>query len=122
MVSRWFKSWQLWGFQIVNKVIPIRISVHEELLGADLAEHKIRHRDEKITFTFSQLVVFHPEIADLKNIQVIGSNPGQSSHFECQLKWVFCFIPNEKLQIGVHSTLSLIWMSRCLTAYVAFTK
>lgn len=28
---------------IVNKIIPLRMSMREELLGADLVEHKIKH-------------------------------------------------------------------------------
>ena len=34
--------------QAVNKVIPIRMSEHEELLGADFFEHDIRHRSKEI--------------------------------------------------------------------------
>lgn len=30
----------LWG---INKIVSIRMEVHEELLGADLTEHLIRH-------------------------------------------------------------------------------
>ena len=40
----------LWSFSVsitllwlINKVIPIRMNVHDELLGADLVEHRIRH-------------------------------------------------------------------------------
>ncbi len=29
-------------FQLINKVLPIRMSEHEELLGADFTEHDIR--------------------------------------------------------------------------------
>jgi hypothetical protein len=29
--------------QIINKIIPIRMSVYEEVLGADLVEHRIHH-------------------------------------------------------------------------------
>ena len=30
-------------FQGINKIIPIRMTEHEELLGADFFEHDIRH-------------------------------------------------------------------------------
>lgn len=38
------------SLQIIDKIIPIRMSVYEEVLGADLVEHSIRHTKVRILF------------------------------------------------------------------------
>ena len=39
----------------INKIVPIRMRAHEELLGADFFEHEIRHPNvgvSRYVFTF----------------------------------------------------------------------
>lgn len=61
---------------MVNKLIPIRMPPHQELMGADLAEHLIRHTNVGVSRALSQLQPFHPDTGGIHLIQNIGSNPG----------------------------------------------
>ncbi len=58
----------LWG---INKVIPIRMEVHEELLGADFSEHLIRKRGVGITPFESALLGSEPEVMDIVRESVV---------------------------------------------------
>jgi Amt family ammonium transporter len=63
--------------QVVNKLIPLRMSAHEELLGADLSEHLIRHQGVGVSRVLSALInQQHQQVTDLHNITVVGSNTG----------------------------------------------
>ncbi|XP_020291656.1 putative ammonium transporter 3 [Pseudomyrmex gracilis] len=64
---------------IVNKIIPIRMSVYEEVLGADLVEHRIRHSKIGVSRAMSALRPFTME-KTLKNVHPVGINPGHDSY------------------------------------------
>ena len=49
-------------FQVINKLIPIRMIEHEELLGADFFEHDIRHQGVGVSRAISVLKNFHDDI------------------------------------------------------------
>jgi hypothetical protein len=49
---------------------------HDELMGADLTEHHIRHSQVGVSRAVSALRPFYRAIADIQDIQNVGSNPG----------------------------------------------
>ncbi|KAG8316750.1 Ammonium transporter [Homalodisca vitripennis] len=65
---------------IVNRILPIRLSEHDELLGADLAEHRIKHRGVGVSHAVSQLFLTHPNTFNFQSIQNIGTNPGHEAY------------------------------------------
>ncbi|XP_015602614.1 putative ammonium transporter 3 isoform X2 [Cephus cinctus] len=64
---------------MVNKVIPIRMSVKEELLGADLVEHSVRHAQIGVSRAMSVLRPFSRQ-ENFDEIVQIGINPGHESY------------------------------------------
>lgn len=63
----------LWG---INKVTPIRMEPNEELLGADLCEHNIRHGQIGVTRAISALFPAAIELQRFEKVPKIGINPG----------------------------------------------
>ncbi|XP_065331565.1 putative ammonium transporter 2 isoform X2 [Cloeon dipterum] len=62
---------------IVNKIIPLRMKAHDELLGADLTEHLIRHQGVGVSRVLSALINQQNnehQIVSLQNITVVGRN------------------------------------------------
>ena len=49
-------------FKVINKIIPIRMTEHEELLGADFFEHDIRHPGVGVSRAVSVLKNYDDEI------------------------------------------------------------
>ncbi|XP_055919664.1 putative ammonium transporter 3 [Eupeodes corollae] len=61
---------------VVNKIVPIRMDPNEELLGADVMEHRIRHRQIGLSRAISALTPIQPDLKELANLEAIGVNPG----------------------------------------------
>ncbi|CAB0035135.1 unnamed protein product [Trichogramma brassicae] len=59
---------------LIDKIIPIRMEPHEELLGADLVEHHIRHAKIGVSQAISAL---HTK-KGLADVPSIGTNPGKN--------------------------------------------
>ncbi|XP_014472374.1 PREDICTED: putative ammonium transporter 3 isoform X2 [Dinoponera quadriceps] len=83
---------------IIDKVIPIRMSVHEEVLGADLVEHSIRHTKIGLSRAMSAFRPFSMENR-LKEVPAVGGNPGHDSFVtQLQLKKLENFAKSAKRQ------------------------
>lgn len=61
---------------IINILIPIRMDPNEELVGADLMEHRIRHSKIGISRAISALSPLRVNLDDVSNVPPIGMNPG----------------------------------------------
>lgn len=66
----------------IDKIIPIRMDPNEELLGADLMEHRIRHGQIGISRALSALSPLHAEIKEAKDVPKVGVNPGHEKYLE----------------------------------------
>lgn len=62
-------------------MVPIRLTVYEELLGADLVEHQISHPGDSVDQAIRKLAPIHPEIYSIHMTEKIGSNPGTLLNF-----------------------------------------
>ncbi|XP_053956833.1 putative ammonium transporter 2 isoform X1 [Anastrepha ludens] len=67
---------------IVNKFIPLRMDPNEELLGADLMEHRIRHSQIGLSRAISALAPIKVNLNEIAGIQPIGLNPGHEKSIE----------------------------------------
>ncbi|XP_015110952.1 putative ammonium transporter 3 [Diachasma alloeum] len=69
----------------VNLIIPVRMPQHEELLGADLFEHQVKHTKIGVSRALSALRPFtkHSMLRDLPSV---GLNPGHDSYLEKYIK------------------------------------
>ncbi|XP_031622329.1 putative ammonium transporter 3 isoform X2 [Contarinia nasturtii] len=61
---------------IINILIPIRMDPNEELVGADLMEHRIRHSKIGISRAISALSPLRVNLDDISSVPPIGMNPG----------------------------------------------
>jgi hypothetical protein len=53
------------------------MDTYDELIGADLTEHHIRHGQVGVSRALSALRPFYPATVDIQDIQHVGSNPGK---------------------------------------------
>ena len=63
--------------QFINKIVPIRMSAHEELLGADFFEHDIRHPGVGVSRAVSVLKNYHRDIDE--TLEPKGFNKGKTN-------------------------------------------
>lgn len=61
---------------MIDKVIPVRMDPNEEILGADLMEHRIRHTQIGLSRAISALAPISVDLKEITGINSIGSNPG----------------------------------------------
>lgn len=61
---------------MINIIIPIRMDPNEELVGADLMEHRIRHSKIGISRAISALSPLRINLDDVSGVPPIGQNPG----------------------------------------------
>ncbi|XP_050312669.1 putative ammonium transporter 2 isoform X2 [Anthonomus grandis grandis] len=63
----------------VNKIIPIRMNVHQELLGADITEHLVRHSKKEVSRALSAFRAVL-DITEAERLNIVGTNPGHDKH------------------------------------------
>uniref|UniRef100_A0A1B0GNF3 Ammonium transporter AmtB-like domain-containing protein n=1 Tax=Phlebotomus papatasi TaxID=29031 RepID=A0A1B0GNF3_PHLPP len=66
----------------INKIVPIRMDSTEELLGADLMEHHVRHGQIGISRALSALAPLKTDLKEVKELPRIGMNPGHESYID----------------------------------------
>lgn len=67
---------------VINKLIPIRMDPNEELLGADLMEHRIRHSKIGISRALSALQPLKLDLEEITGVPPIGQNPRHDEMLE----------------------------------------
>lgn len=63
---------------IIDKIIPVRMDPSEEILGADLMEHRIRHSQIGLSRAISALAPISVDLKEVTGISSIGANPGHN--------------------------------------------
>lgn len=65
---------------MIDKFVPIRMEASEELLGADLMEHHIKHGQIGISRALSALAPLHVNLNSVRDVPQVGVNPGHESY------------------------------------------
>ncbi|BES95458.1 Ammonium transporter [Nesidiocoris tenuis] len=67
---------------LIDKFVPIRMKPQEELVGADLSEHLIRHTGVGVSRAVSALVRVGDDFIDHAATRIVGSNPGHELYLD----------------------------------------
>lgn len=67
---------------MIDKVIPVRMDPNEEILGADLMEHRIRHAQIGLSRAISAMAPVSVDLKEITGIHSIGVNPGHEKIVE----------------------------------------
>ncbi|XP_034234262.1 putative ammonium transporter 2 [Thrips palmi] len=70
---------------LIDKVVPIRLGPHEELIGADLVEHRVKHEGVGVNEALA-ILADHFDSALLSQIRSIGTNPGHEAYLATHFK------------------------------------
>ncbi|KAF6207295.1 hypothetical protein GE061_018536 [Apolygus lucorum] len=70
----------------INKIVPIRMPPHEELVGADLSEHLIRHKGVGVSRAVSALNLIGEKFSGADDTRIVGSNPGHELYLDRYIK------------------------------------
>lgn len=88
---------------IINWLIPIRMDPNEELVGADLMEHRIRHSKIGISRAISALSPLRVNLDDVASVPPIGMNPGHEGIVD-ELQAVIFFT-----SYSIHIFYTIFW-------------
>lgn len=78
----WSLSTTFFLLWLINKMVPIRMDANEELLGADLVEHRIRHVQIGVSRALSALIPGNMHLEEFIDVPQVGQNPGHQSIIE----------------------------------------
>lgn len=59
----------------MDRIVPIRLEPHEELIGADLVEHRVKHEGVGVGEALA-ILADHFDSELLSQVRAIGTNPG----------------------------------------------
>ncbi|KAK3915597.1 Putative ammonium transporter 3 [Frankliniella fusca] len=79
-LSSWSFCSTMLTLWLIDKVVPIRLEPHEELIGADLVEHRVKHDGVGVAEALAVLAE-HFDSALLSQVRSIGTNPGKLHEF-----------------------------------------
>lgn len=92
---------------IINILIPIRMDPNEELVGADLMEHRIRHSKIGISRAISALSPLRVNLDEIADVPPIGMNPGHEGIVD-ELQAVTIDFAHFPIRLSIESWISFV--------------